>query len=143
MQFYFKLIDCLIIVLFGCDRKEIIMKKILILFITMVLISGCSMNNKEVDGVDNAAAPNVMINNRLYHTTGELYDGRFFNEADENDRNQQYEVDGLITSTVEGYMLPEKNNQSIFGVDCEYHIIDDENILVKIDDLWIRFEYGN
>ena len=60
----------MIIVLFGCDRKEIIMKKILILFITMVLISGCSMNNKEVDGVDNAAAPNVMINNRLYHTTG-------------------------------------------------------------------------
>lgn len=32
----------------------------------------------------------------------------FFNEVDENDRNQQYEVDGLITSTVEGYMLPEK-----------------------------------
>ena len=44
----------------------------------MILISGCSMNNKEVDGVENAAAPNVMINNRLYHTTGELYDGRFF-----------------------------------------------------------------
>ena len=125
------------------------MKKILILFLTMVLISGCSMNNKEVDGVENAAAPNVMITNmnasknRLYHTTGELYDGRFFNEANENDRNQQYEVDGVITSTVEGYMLPEKNNQSNFGVDCEYHIIDDENILVKIDDLWIRFEYGN
>ena len=98
----------MIIVLFGCDRKEIIMKKILILFITMVLISGCSMNNKEVDGVDNAAAPNVMINNRLYHTTGELYDGRPFYEANENDRNQQYKVDGVITSTVEGYVLPEK-----------------------------------
>ncbi len=103
------------------------------LFLTMILISSCSMNNKEVDGVENAAAPNVMINNRLYHTTGELYDGRPFNEANENDRNQQ----------VEGYMLPEKNNQSNFGVDCEYHIIDDENILVKIDNLWIRFEYGN
>ena len=133
----------MIIVLFGCDRKEFKMKKILILFLTMILISGCSMNNKEVDGVDNAAAPNVMINNRLYHTTGELYDGRPFNEANENDRNQQYEVDGVITSTVEGYMLHEKNNQSNFGVDCEYHIIDDENILVKTDDLWIRFEYGN
>ena len=89
--------------------------KVMAVFLTMVLISGCSMNNKEVDGVDNAAAPNVMINNRLYHTTGELYDGRFFNEANENDRNQQYEVDGLITSTVEGYMLPEKNNQSNFN----------------------------
>ena len=133
----------MIIVLFGCDRKEIIMKEILILFLTTMLISGCSMNNKEVDGVENAAAPNVMINNRLYHTTGELYDGRFFNEANENDRNQQYEVDGVITSTVEGYMLPEKNNQSNFGVDCEYHFIDDENILVKTDDLWIRFEYSD
>ena len=40
-------------------------------------------------------------------------------------------------------MLPEKNNQSNFGVGYEYHIVDDENILVKIDDLWIRFEYGN
>ena len=119
------------------------MKKIIMLFLTMILISSCSMNNKEVDGVENAATPNVMINNRLYHTTGELYDGRPFNEANENDRNQQYEVDGVITSTVEGYMLPEKNNQSNFGVDCEYHIIDDENILVKTDDLWIRFEYGN
>lgn len=109
----------------------------------MILISSCSMNNKEVDGVENATAPNVMINNRLYHTTGELYDGRFFCEANENDRNQQYEVDGVITSTVEGYMLPEKNNQSNFGVDFEYHFIDDENILVKIDDLWIRFEYGD
>ena len=103
------------------------MKKIIMLFLTMILISSCSMNNKEVDGVENAATPNVMINNRLYHTTGELYDGRPFNEANENDRNQQYEVDGVITSTVEGYMLPEKNNQSDLGVDCEYHIIDDEN----------------
>ena len=84
------------------------MKKIIMLFLTMILISSCSMNNKEVDGVENAAAPNVIINNRLYHTTGELYDGRPFNEANENDRNQQYEVDGVITSTVEGYMLHEK-----------------------------------
>ena len=119
------------------------MKKILILFLTMMLISGCSMNNKEVDGVENAVAPNVMINNRLYHTTGELYDGRPFYKANENDYNQQYEVDGVITSTVEGYMLPEKNNQSNFGVDFEYHFIDDENILVKTDDLWIKFEYSD
>lgn len=106
--------------------------KVMAVFLTMILISGCSMNNKEVDGVENAAAPNVMINNRLYHTTGELYDGRPFYEANENDRNQQYKVDGVITSTVEGYMLPEKNNQSNFGVDCEYHIIDDEIYLLRL-----------
>ena len=42
----------------------------MILFLTVILVSGCSMNNKEVDGVENAVAPNVLINNRLYHTTG-------------------------------------------------------------------------
>ena len=92
---------------------------------------------------ENSAAPNIMVNDCLYHTTGELYDGRFYLEAKEEDYNQQFEVNGTITSSVEGYELPHENNQSNFGSGYEYHIVDAENILVRIEGLWIRYEYVN
>ena len=65
------------------------------------------------------------------------------NEAKEEDYNLQFEVNGTITSSVEGYELPRENNQSNFGVGYEYHIVDAENVLVRIEGLWIRYECAN
>lgn len=122
------------------------MKKLFLIF-CLILISGCNMstnNPSETEIIEeNSAAPNIMVNDCLYHTTGELYDGRFYLEAKEEDYNQQFEVNGTITSSVEGYELPHENNQSNFGSGYEYHIVDAENILVRIEGLWIRYEYVN
>lgn len=122
------------------------MKKLL-LILWVLLISGCNMsttNTSETETIEeNSVAPNIMVNDHLYHSTGELYDGRFYIEAKEEDYNQQFEVNGTITSSVEGYELPHENNQSNFGVGYEYHIVDAENVLVRIEGLWIRYECAN
>lgn len=122
------------------------MKKLL-LILWVLLISGCNMsttNTSETETIEeNSVAPNIMVNDHLYHSTGELYDGRFYIEAKEEDYNQQFEVNGTITSSVEGYELPQENNQSNFGVGYEYHIVDAENVLVRIEGLWIRYECTN
>jgi hypothetical protein len=44
-----------------------------------------------------------MVNSRHYHITGLP------------DEDQQFEADGVITSTVDGTMIPEENDQSNFG----------------------------
>lgn len=122
------------------------MKKLL-LILWVLLISGCNMsttNTSETETIEeNSVAPNIMVNDHLYHSTGELYDGRFYIEAKEEDYNLQFEVNGTITSSVEGYELPHENNQSNFGVGYEYHIVDAENVLVRIEGLWIRYECAN
>ena len=101
-------------------------------------------NTSETETIEeNSVAPNIMVNDHLYHSTGELYDGRFYIEAKEEDYNLQFEVNGTITSSVEGYELPHENNQSNFGVGYEYHIVDAENVLVRIEGLWIRYECAN
>ena len=115
------------------------MKKLFLIF-CLILISGCNMstnNPSETEIIEeNSVAPNIMVNDCLYHTTGELYDGRFYLEAKEEDYNQQFEVNGTITSSVEGNELPCENNQSNFGTGYE-------NVLVKIEGLWIRYEDAN
>lgn len=122
------------------------MKK-LFLILCILLMSGCNISTNNTSEAEiteeNSAAPNIMVNGRLYHTTGELYDGRFYIEAMEEDYNQQFEVNGTITSSVEGYELPHENDQSNFGIGYEYHIIDAENVLVRIEGLWIRYECAN
>lgn len=121
------------------------MKK-LFLILCALLISGCNMSNNTSEAEiieENSVAPNIMVNDHLYHSTGELYDGRFYIEAKEEDYNLQFEVNGTITSSVEGYELPHENNQSNFGVGYEYHIVDAENVLVRIEGLWIKYECVN
>ena len=122
------------------------MKK-LFLILCILLMSGCNISNNNTSEAEiteeNSAAPNIMVNGRLYYSTGELYDGRFYIEAMEEDYNQQFEVNGTITSSVEGYELPHENDQSNFGIGYEYHIIDAENVLVRIEGLWIRYECAN
>lgn len=116
----------------------------LFLMICLILISGCNMNTSNPSETkiieENATTPNIMVNNRLYHDTGELYDGRFYSEANEEDYNQQFEVNGTITSSVAVHELPCENNQSNFGTGYAYHIVDAKSVLVKIEGLWIRYE---
>lgn len=120
------------------------MKK-LIIILCLIFISACNMkvSNQNKNNKENAAAPNIMVDNRFYHTTGELYDGRPLFKANKEDYEQQFEVDGTITSSVKRYKLPNKNNESNFGTGYKYHIESAEIILVYIDDLWIRFEYAD
>ena len=122
------------------------MKK-LFLILCILLMSGCNISTNNTSEAEiteeNSAAPNIMVNDHLYHSTGELYDGRFYIEAMEEDYNQQFEVNGTITSSVEGYELPHENDQSNFGIGYEYHIVDAENVLVRIEGLWIRYECAN
>ena len=36
-------------------------------------------NTSEAEIIEeNSVAPNIMVNDHLYHSTGELYDGRFY-----------------------------------------------------------------
>ena len=57
------------------------MKK-LFLILCVILISSCNMstnNTSEAEIIEeNSVAPNIMVNDHLYHSTGELYDGRFY-----------------------------------------------------------------
>ena len=86
-------------------------------------------NPKEYKGdVDGMAAPNIMINNQLYHTSGIAAE------------NEQFEIDGVITSTVDASKIPNKNGQSNFGVGYEYAIINDDVIYVNREGKWIKFE---
>lgn len=101
------------------------MKKSLLisLIFCLIMISGCSDIQEE-----NAAAPNVMINNKFYHTTGIVAE------------DEGFEVSGKIKSSVDGTKIPYKNNQSNFGVGMEYAIISDDVVYVNADGKWIRFE---
>lgn len=85
----------------------------LFLILCLILISGCNMsaNNLSKNEIieENSITPNIMVDNCLYYDTGELYDGRFFTEANEEDYNQKFEVNGTITSSVAGDELPCEN----------------------------------
>lgn len=99
------------------------MKRLLLISLILLLISGCSDIQEE-----NAAAPNVMINNYLYHTTGIVVE------------DDGFKTSGKIKSSVDGTKIPHKNNQSNFGVGMEYAIISDDVVYVNVDEKWIRFE---
>lgn len=96
-------------------------------------IFGCSMNDNQVskelkEGVDGMAAPNIMINNQHYSTTGIVIE------------NELFDIDGVITSTVDETKIPNKNGQSNFGIGYEYTIINDDVIYINLEGKWIKFE---
>ena len=99
------------------------MKRLLMISFILLLISGCSDVQEE-----NMCAPNIMINNKLYHTTGIVAE------------DEGFEVSGKIKSSVDGTKIPHKNNQSNFGVGMDYVIISDDVVYVDADGKWIRFE---
>ena len=74
--------------------------------------------------------PMVRIDGRLYLDTGK--------ESDITGRCGV--MDGQITSTVEPFEKPTKDDQSNFGVGYEYQFINDNSIDIYMNDKWIRFE---
>lgn len=74
--------------------------------------------------------PMVRIDVRLYLDTGK--------ESDITGRCGV--MDGQITSTVEPFEKPTKDDQSNFGVGYEYQFINDNSIDIYMNDKWIRFE---
>lgn len=98
-------------------------------FVILILLTSCkeNMNREGYDG--GIYAPNIMVNDRHYHTTGEI------------DNNHQFEVDGTITSSVDESEIPHENNQSNFGTGYEYDIISDSIVYVCIDNKWVKYEY--
>lgn len=74
--------------------------------------------------------PMVMINGKLYLDTGK-----------ESDFNRKCgTMDGKITSTVEPFEQPTKDNQSNFGVEYEYQFVNDSSIDIYMNEKWFRFE---
>jgi len=70
-----------------------------------------------------------MVNDKLYYDTGE----------ESNVIHTCGTMDGYIESNVDFNILPTKNNESNFGIDILYQIIDDNNIDLRLDEGWIRF----
>lgn len=103
----------------GCSMKKIIS--------SLLFCNGCISSKEISEGYDNATAPNIMVNNRHYHTAGEV-----LNEVN-------FDSDGTITSSVNGSELSYKNDQSNFGTGYEYAIVNDDIIYVHINEKWIKY----
>ena len=75
--------------------------------------------------------PMVMVNGKLYYDTGResIVNGRCGN------------VDGEITSTVDGSEIPMEDNQSNFGSGFGYQYGEDDTIEVYMNEKWFVFEY--
>lgn len=76
--------------------------------------------------------PMVMINDKLYYDTGKesSVEGRCGN------------MDGQITSTVDGTETPTENNQSNFGTGFGYQYGSEENTIeIFMNEKWIVFAY--
>ena len=70
----------------------------------------------------------VMINNKIYVETENKIDIKKCGVCD-----------GKIDKQVERNTMPTQNNESNFGIDILYQIIDDNNIDLRLDEGWIRF----
>lgn len=75
--------------------------------------------------------PMAMVNGKLYYDTGKesTVSGRCGN------------MDGEITSTVEGSEIPTENNQSNFGTGFGYQYGEDNTIEIYMNEKWFIFEY--
>lgn len=74
--------------------------------------------------------PMVMVNDTYYYDTNI--------ESTRPDRSAG--MDGEITSDVEGWEIPQENDQSNFGTGYGYQIIDDHTLEIQINGKWIIFE---
>jgi len=70
----------------------------------------------------------VMINNKIYVETENKIDIKKCGVCD-----------GKIDKQVDTDTMPTQNNESNFGIDILYQIIDDNNIDLRLDEGWIRF----
>ncbi len=75
--------------------------------------------------------PMVRINGKLYYDTGK--------ESTVSDRCGN--MDGEITSTVDGTEIPMEDNQSNFGSGFGYQYGADDTIEVYMNEKWVVFEY--
>lgn len=70
----------------------------------------------------------VMINNQIYVETENKIDIKKCGICD-----------GKIDKQVDTDTMPTQNNESNFGIDILYQIIDDNNIDLRLEEGWIRF----
>lgn len=97
----------------------------------VVYVRAKGVDIRIVDKIAPAVIPMVMVNDKYYYDTGR--------ESGRADRSP--DIDGEITSTVEGTEKPAKNNQSNFGAGYVYQFGENDTIEVQIDEKWIIFEY--
>lgn len=103
---------------------------IYIYIILLTLLTSCKEIPNTTEGYDgDICAPNIMVNDRHYHTTGVI------------NNKDSFEADGTITSSVDETEIPHDNDQSNFGIGYDYDIISDSIVYVCIDDKWIKYEY--
>lgn len=75
--------------------------------------------------------PMVKINDKLYYDTG----------AESTAEGRCGNMDGQITSTVDGSEIPMENNQSNFGSGFGYQYGADDTIEIYMNEKWIVFAY--
>ncbi|MEH2958592.1 M56 family metallopeptidase [Candidatus Merdisoma sp. JLR.KK006] len=83
------------------------------------------------DNVTYDIIPMVMVNGKYYYDTGRT----------SSKTEHSTEMDGEITSAVDGSQKPTENNQSNFGTGYGYQWGEDDTIEVHIDGKWVIFEY--
>lgn len=85
----------------------------------------------EEDDVMYDKIPMVRVNGKLYYDTGKesTVEGRCGN------------MDGEITSTVDGTEIPTEDNQSNFGSGFGYQYGADDTIEIYMNEKWVVFEY--
>lgn len=75
--------------------------------------------------------PMVRVNGKLYYDTGK--------ESTISDHSEN--MDGQITSEVDGSEIPTENNQSNFGTGFGYQYGEDDTIEIYMNEKWFVFEY--
>ncbi len=75
--------------------------------------------------------PMVRVNDKLYYDTG-----RKSSVAD-----RRGNMDGQITSEVDGYEIPTENDQSNFGTGFGYQYGENDTLEIYISEKWYVFEY--
>ena len=97
---------------------------------------GLDLDKEQLPGREEADAmydriPMVRVNDKLYYDTGResTISGRCGN------------IDGEITSTVDGTEIPTEDNQSNFGSGFGYQYGADDTIEIYMNEKWFIFEY--
>lgn len=75
--------------------------------------------------------PMVLVNDKYYYDTGR--------ESTKAERSP--DMDGKITSAVDGSEIPAENNQSNFGAGYSYQFGEKDTIEIQVNGKWMIFEY--
>lgn len=116
-----------------------------VVFMAVFVLVSCSnpADNKRLDGDAGANVGNdenteaaKITYPLMVKINGQVYQGMAY----VNNNVTCGTADGKITSSVNSFKLPEKDNESNFGEGYEYQFWENDYVNVKIDGKWIVFK---